>query len=89
MRIDDVNQPAQAPPTERTERAGEQANKQGTSLNPSRNSSDQVDISPLANVVNSGDAQRLEQLRLQVKAGTYQVNADVVAKSMIDEHLKP
>jgi flagellar biosynthesis anti-sigma factor FlgM len=84
MRIDDLNRPGQTQAAERTERAGEQDKNERSA----RSSSDQVDISQLANALNSADTHRIEQLRLQVSAGTYQVQPDVVAKSIIDEHVK-
>jgi len=84
MRIDDLNRPSQAPPAERTERTGERTGSDRAELN----ASDQVDISQLAHTLNSTDGTRIEQLRLQVKAGTYQVQPGLVANSIIDEHLK-
>ena len=85
MRIDDLNRPPQAPATERTGQATEQAGKARDRVQ----SSDQVDISQLAHTLTSSDPARIEQLRLSVKSGAYRVQPDVVANSIIDEHLKP
>ena len=85
MRIDDVNSTAQAKAAEPLERTGEAPKKERTPPY----TSDHVEISQLADAVNSQDAGRLEQLRLQVEAGTYQVHPEAVAKAIVDEHLKP
>ena len=84
MRIDDLNRPAQ---TQATDRA-EQTPGQGTREPASAQGSDQVDISQLAHSLNQADTVRLDELRLQVQAGTYQVQPDVVAKALVDEHQK-
>ena len=85
MRIDDLNRPSQAQPAERTERTGEQAANEHAPVG----SSDQVDLSQLAQTLKLSDEHRLEQLRLQIKTGTYQVQPDAVANAIIEEHLKP
>ena len=48
---------------------------------------DQVDISRLAQSPATTDEGRIEQLRVQVQSGSYDVSAENVAKALIDAHL--
>jgi anti-sigma28 factor (negative regulator of flagellin synthesis) len=50
--------------------------------------SDQAKISQLAQSLTTPDADRIEQLRLQVQSGNYDVSADALAAAIIDSHLK-
>ena len=84
MRIDDLNRAAQPQPAERADRAGEHA-KNDPASHPS---SDQVDISQLAHSLSHEGADRLDQLRLQVQKGPYQIEPGEVAKALIADHLK-
>ncbi len=84
MRIDDVNRAAVAQSAEKTDQA---AQKRG----PEKDSAavagaDQADESQLAQALTFGDPQRLEQLRLSVQAGNYEVSPDAVAKSIVKYH---
>jgi anti-sigma28 factor (negative regulator of flagellin synthesis) len=49
---------------------------------------DQAEVSQLAKALSTSDPARLEQLRLQVQSGTYEVNSGATAKSIINAHLK-
>jgi anti-sigma28 factor (negative regulator of flagellin synthesis) len=40
----------------------------------------------MAQALSTGDSQRLEQLRLAVQSGKYEVPAEAVAKAIIDHH---
>jgi anti-sigma28 factor (negative regulator of flagellin synthesis) len=51
-------------------------------------STDQAEASPLAEARSTNDPGGLEQLRMQVQSGTYQVTSDALAKSIIKTHLK-
>jgi anti-sigma28 factor (negative regulator of flagellin synthesis) len=48
---------------------------------------DQAGISRLAQSLATPDASRVEQLRLQVESGSYDVSAETVAKALIEAHL--
>lgn len=82
MRIDNTDRAPQAQTTERPQAPVERSK---TGQLPAI-SSDPVDVSPLARALDSADPRRLEHLRLQVQSGTYQVDAQATAGSMIDEH---
>jgi len=95
MRIDDLNRGLQAQETAKTGAvSNENAKLNGAA---SRNSdSDAAEISPLAanaldqaSAVSPTDAKsaRLEQLRLQVERGQYNVSSQDVAASIIDQHI--
>ena len=86
MRIDDLNR---TPLTKETEKTEPSAQKRATEKDGSPAAgADQADVSSFAHALVSGDPQRLEQLRLDVQSGRYNVSAEVVAKSIIDAHLK-
>jgi len=84
MRIDDLNRAPVTQGTEKTDQAGQKRGlgKDGTWAA----SPDQADVSQLAQALTTSDPQRLEQLRLAVQSGKYEVPADVVAKSIVDYH---
>ena len=50
--------------------------------------SDQAEISQLAQSLATPKADRVEQLRLEVQSGKYDVSAEAVAAAIIDSHLK-
>jgi flagellar biosynthesis anti-sigma factor FlgM len=86
MRIDDLNR---APLTSGTEKSGQSAQQRsaGSDAVPGSNQ-DQAEVSPLAQSLASADPSRIEQLRLQVESGSYEVPAQSVANALIDAHLK-
>ena len=49
---------------------------------------DQAEISQLAQSLATPDTNRVEQLRLQVQSGNYDVSAEAVAAAMIEAHLR-
>ncbi len=85
MRIDDVNRAPQTPSAEKTDQA---AQKRALEKNTADGTADQAEVSQLAHALGSRDAERLEQLRLDVQAGNYNVPAEAVAKAIIDDHVK-
>jgi flagellar biosynthesis anti-sigma factor FlgM len=46
------------------------------------------ELNRLANVIEQSRAQRLEQVRAELEAGTYQVSAEDLAQQLIDSNLK-
>jgi anti-sigma28 factor (negative regulator of flagellin synthesis) len=86
MRIDDLNRTPLAQGAQQAEQTPE---KRPTDQNgvPAA-SADQANVSSLAHALSAGDPQRLEQLRLQVQSGNYNVPAGTLANSIIDAHLK-
>jgi len=86
MRIDDLNR---TPLTQETEKTDASAQKRATGKDGSPAAgADQADVSSLAHALASGDPQRLEQLRLDVQSGKYNVSASAVAKAIIDAYVK-
>jgi anti-sigma28 factor (negative regulator of flagellin synthesis) len=86
MRIDDLNRSPQTQSAEKTDQAAPKRPSDKDSVRAS--AADEAQVSRLAQTLASADPQRLEQLRLDVQSGKYDVAADVVAKAIIDEHLK-
>ena len=89
MRIDDLNRTPLTQGPERTDQAADKhaLDKTGKAAA----GADQADVSELAQVLASGDPQRLErleQLRLEVQSGKYKPSAEAIANSIIDSHLK-
>ena len=86
MRIDDLNRP---PLTQETGKAEQAVDKRALEKDPkAARGTDQVEVSQLAQALSTGDPQRLEQLRLRVQAGKYEVPAEAVAKALIDHHTR-
>jgi anti-sigma28 factor (negative regulator of flagellin synthesis) len=95
MRIDDLNRALQTQDTAKTDSVGsDRATAAGSSAPDS--DSDAASISQLAtsaldpalNATSTGTSNaRLEMLRLQVERGEYQVSAQDVAASVIDQHI--
>jgi len=89
MRIDDLNNLNRTPLTQGAEKTDQTAQK-AASEKEGRLAvgSDQADVSVLARALSSRDPQRLEQLRLEVQSGKYNVSAEAVAKAIIEAHRK-
>jgi len=85
MRIDDLNR---TPITQGTEQTDQAAEKRALEKNNTAESADHAEVSQLAQTLSRGDPARLEQLRLQVQSGNYEVSAGKLAKSIIDAHFK-
>jgi anti-sigma28 factor (negative regulator of flagellin synthesis) len=85
MRIDDLNR---TPLTQGAEKTDQAAEKRALEKNSINDSTDQAEVSQLARSLSSGDPARLEQLRMQVQSGNYQVSAGALAGSIIDAHFK-
>ena len=87
MRIDDLNR---TPQTQSAEKADQAAQKRALEQKSTTTDGvDQAEVSQLARGLSPKDSQRIEQLRLEVQSGRYEVSAEAVAKALIDEHLKP
>ena len=97
MRIDDLNRALQTHDTAKTDAVGSDRTKAAGNSAPDPDSdSDSAKISPLAanaldtsihtNSTGSHDA-RVEMLRLRVERGEYNVSAQEVAASIIDQHM--
>jgi flagellar biosynthesis anti-sigma factor FlgM len=85
MRIDDLNRTPVTQSTERTDQTAAQS--PGTTGKDAVAGSDQADVSLLAKALSTTDPARIEQLRLDVQSGKYNVSAEAVARSIIDAHL--
>jgi len=85
MRIDDLNR---TPLTQPAEKAGQAAEKRALEKTGEGDGTDQAQVSELAQALAKGDPARVEQLRLQVKSGKYEVSAETLAQSIIDAHFK-
>jgi flagellar biosynthesis anti-sigma factor FlgM len=86
MRIDDLNR---TPVTSGPEKSGQTAPQRSAESDAvAVSGQDQADVSHLAQSLAAADPSRIEQLRLQVESGTYEVPAQSVASSLIDAHLK-
>jgi len=86
MRIDDLNRTPLTQGAEKTDQAAQKrALEQKTTT---ADGVDQADVSELARGLSPKDPQRLEQLRLEVQSGKYDVSAEAVAKAIVSEHLK-
>ena len=94
MRIDDLNRSVQSQETEKTGAVSPDATKSRGASGPAVDS-DAADISQLASTaldptLNAVSAKnrdsRIETLRVQIERGEYNVSADDVAASIIDEH---
>jgi anti-sigma28 factor (negative regulator of flagellin synthesis) len=86
MRIDDLNRASSTQGAEKTDPTAHkraQENKAAAAAG-----ADQAEVSDVARALSLRDPQRLEQLRLKVQSGNYDVSAEAVAKAFIDAHLK-
>ena len=95
MRIDDLNRSVQAQETEKSGAVSPDHGKVGGNAQPDSDS-DSATISQLATDALDGAANtasnkshdaRIEALRLQVQRGEYNVSAEDVAASIIDQHI--
>jgi anti-sigma28 factor (negative regulator of flagellin synthesis) len=84
MRIDDLNRTSSA---EGSEKAGQTAQPR-TPDKDSLERSDQAEVSQTAQALTKPDPGRVDQLRLQVQSGGYNVPAQALANALIDAHLK-
>lgn len=93
MRIDDLNRNPGTQNTQQAGQTGEAAAVGKPSLDksspdsPSIIGSDQAEVSHLAQSLAAPASERLEQLRLQVQSGNYDVPAQAVANALIEAHL--
>jgi len=87
MRIDDLNR---TPVTQGPEKSGQTAQQRALEKDTVDGSDqpDQAEVSHLAQSLAAPDPGRIEQLRLQVQSGSYDVSAPTVANALIDAHLK-
>jgi anti-sigma28 factor (negative regulator of flagellin synthesis) len=85
MRIDDLSR---IPLTQSAEKADQAAEKRALDKGTIASGADHAEISQLAKALAPRDPQRLEQLRLDVQTGKYEVAAEIVAKAIIDAHSK-
>jgi len=85
MRIDDLNR---IPLTQIAEKADQAAEKRALDKGTIASGADHAEVSQLAKALAPHDPQRLEQLRLDVQAGKYDVSAEVVANAIIEAHSK-
>ncbi len=91
MRIDDLNRSSVTQGTEQAAPAGAERAQGKQPASPESGSaaaSDQVQVSALAQSLAAPDSGRLDQLRLEVESGNYNVPASAVASALIDAHLK-
>jgi anti-sigma28 factor (negative regulator of flagellin synthesis) len=86
MRIDDLNRTPLTQGTEKTDAAAQKRAEEKDGSLPA--AADQANVSELAQALASRDPQRLEQLRLDVQSGKYNVSAEAVAKAIIEAHAK-
>lgn len=91
MRIDDLNR-APLTQTQGAEKTDQAAGIGTPEKNNIADGNDQADVSQLAQALvtqNPGqNPGRLEELRLQVQSGKYEVPAQALAASIIDSHLE-
>ena len=83
MRIDDLNR---TPITQVTEKPGQRA-QQNTESKDAIAGSDQAEVSHMAQSLSAPEPGRIEELRLQVESGTYEVSPQSVANALIEAHL--
>lgn len=84
MRIDDLS----APVTQSAERTNQIAQlPPGARANEAVPASDQAEVSALARALSTQDPARIDQLRLEVQSGKYDVPAQAVASAIVDAHL--
>lgn len=84
MRIDDLNRTPVSQGAETAAQTAQQSPPEKERLA----RSDQAEVSPAAQALASPDPGRIEQLRLQLQSGSYDVSAQAVANALIDAHLK-
>jgi anti-sigma28 factor (negative regulator of flagellin synthesis) len=87
MRIDDLNRTPVAAGTEKSVQIAQQHPPEQDGVFGS-GQLDQAEVSHLAQSLSAADPGRVEQLRLQVQSGRYNVSAQTLASTLIDAHLK-
>jgi flagellar biosynthesis anti-sigma factor FlgM len=86
MRIDDLNRAPLTPETGKTEQPGD---KTALEKHPKgARGTDQAEVSQMAQALSAKDPKRLEELRLAVQSGKYEVSAEAVANAIIDHHTR-
>lgn len=94
MRIDDFNRTSL---TQGAEQSGQTNQARAVGKEPLGNNvadsssvagTDQAEVSHLAQSLAAPASERLEQLRLEVQSGKYDVPAEAVANALIEAHLK-
>ena len=86
MRIDDLNRTPLAQGAEKTDPADQKRTSEHERSK--AGSTDRADVSNLAQALAAPDPKRIEQLRMAVESGQYDVSAEAVAKSIIDAHVR-
>ena len=88
MRIDDLNRASVTAGTEQSTSVGaERGEGKDSASKGAVAGSDQADVSQLAQSLTGSGSGRVEQLRLEVQSGSYNVPAEAVANSVIEAHL--
>lgn len=85
MRIDDLNRAPVTQGAEKPDQIGQQ--QSGASGKNAASPSDHAEVSALARALSAQDPARIDQLRLDVQSGKYDVSAETVAVAIIDAHL--
>ncbi|MGP0071614.1 MAG: flagellar biosynthesis anti-sigma factor FlgM [Bryobacteraceae bacterium] len=89
MRIDDLNRANATEDAEQAGQTGQQRPPEKSPLDPEAvGGPDQAEVSRLAQSLAAPDAGRIEQLRLEVQSGNYDVSAETLANALIEAHLK-
>lgn len=86
MRIDDLNRTPLTPSAEKADAASQKRALEPDSA--ATRGADKADVSQLAQALATRDPDRIEQLKLEVASGKYNVSAEAVAKAIIDSHLR-
>jgi flagellar biosynthesis anti-sigma factor FlgM len=86
MRIDDLSRTPLAQETGKTEQSADKRLREKDSM--SARGTDQAEVSQMGKALAATDPQRIEQLRLAVQSGKYEVSANVIAKAIIDTHTR-
>jgi anti-sigma28 factor (negative regulator of flagellin synthesis) len=94
MRIDDLNR---APGTQGTEQSGQTGQTRAPGKDSLGNNlsdkeavtgADQAEVSHVAQSLAAPGSGRIEQLRLEIQSGNYDVSAQAVASALIEAHVK-
>jgi anti-sigma28 factor (negative regulator of flagellin synthesis) len=86
MLIDDLNRTPLSPSAEKTDAASQKRELEPD--NAAARGADKADVSQFAQALATRDPKRIEQLRIEVESGKYDVSAEAVAKAIIDSHLR-
>jgi flagellar biosynthesis anti-sigma factor FlgM len=88
MRIDDLNNASATQGPEKSGQIGAQRTGNNAQGKEAVTGSDQASVSQLAQSLAAADPARIEQLRLQVESGNYEVPAQALAGAIIDAHVQ-